>query len=224
MRLAAVALLCWCLGLLHLLLRAALRPATPRGAQRSWPGILQWLQALLALCGHFFGPHIALNWRVRIAGQLRAADLGRWFGTVDWLSLQLLSALLSGAGMAAFAASTGSMPLVLAAVALAVGWYLPNVWLWRRQRQRCRHLLRSLEYSREQVQVALIGGRPLPAALQMAALWAMPGPMEALLRELGREFAQATGATGIAGHWQYRAVPAALLAWILELEGFNTRS
>ena len=224
MGLAAAALLCWCLALLRLSLRAALRPALPGGALRRWPGILQWLQAVLALGGHFLGPRVALNRRVRIAGQLRAADLGNWFSAVDWLSLQLLSALLAGAGMALSVASAGSLPFAAAVIAAAVGWCLPDAWLWWRRRQRSRQLLRSLEYSRELVQVALLGGRPLPAALQMAALWAMPGPMAALLHELGREFAQSAGAAVVAGHWRYRMVPAALLAWIIELERFNTRS
>jgi tight adherence protein C len=100
--------------------------------------------------------------------RLEAAGRPYGWGVVDFLGLRLLSAMVFG-GLIFVLALFGDLTLVrrllLMAAGVALGFYLPNLWLLRRVSQRKNALLRALPDGLDMLNICVGAGLGFDAAL-----------------------------------------------------------
>jgi tight adherence protein C len=110
--------------------------------------------------------------------RLEVAGRPYGWGVVDFLGLRLLSAIVFGGlifVLALFGDLTLLRRLLLMAAGVALGFYLPNLWLLRRVSQRKNALLRALPDGLDMLNICVGAGLGFDAALsRIGERWKNP--------------------------------------------------
>lgn len=173
-----VAAAAWVMGLARAI-RRALGDIAPASFPQRLP--LRPLGPVIALIAHYADRRLRASWRVERQSQLLRAGLEGGPTPPEWFALRCLAAAAAlGAGIAV-GLQDGGAAWFTAPLASLLGWLAPELWLRQRVNRRLRQIRAEWPLHLELLLAGLEAGLELPAALQLAARSAPPGPIPAAM-------------------------------------------
>jgi tight adherence protein C len=166
---------------LTLLIVAAIRIGTAvEREDRSYldrpPPALRMLWPVVRLVVHYLGASLPMTWRVRTHARLRKAGQDYSLSPEQFFAAKLLSAVVAGL-MALSVATAIGKGAGFVAIAAALFWFYPDLWLREATERRHKQLFRALPFYLDIVTLSVEAGTNLTGALTQAAVKAPPSPL-----------------------------------------------
>jgi len=151
----------------------------PRFYRVTWP--------LIRVVAHYCGGVVSPARAARIQDALRRAGQDYTLTPVQFFAGKIVATILFGIGAAWMSATVGSGVLLGGLAGVAMGYFLPEMWLRDMTKARNVKILKRLPFFLDLVTMAVESGMNLSVALQKTVEKLPPGPLLAEINRVLRE-------------------------------------